>query len=308
MHKGILETIKETSPSSGGDSFAVWKKSFFDIIDKTSSTPRAALLAGASTRVPAFVFASGYQSALRKILPVDRGVFASFCITEKAGASPRVLQTRIQKKNGSYILSGEKSFVTMAEESGNYFVCAHESDPAAEKKSFRIVKVDKTADGPDLTDLDISFVSEVSHASAVFKDIEVAPDAVLPGDGYTEYVKPFRTIEDIHLFAAFAGFLLARGFEMHWPVIIMEKLAALVSALLNPEIDSPETPDSVIAVSGIKALFDHIIAESSSLKISDDEKEAEKWHRDKKLFDVAGSVRRKRTDSFWKSFAPELTE
>ena len=40
-----------------------------------------------------------------------------------------------------------------------------------------------------------AFVPEISHAEVELDRVKVSDADVLPGDGYDDYLKPFRTIE-----------------------------------------------------------------------------------------------------------------
>ena len=57
--------------------------------------------------------------------------------------------------------------------------------------------------------------------------------ALLPGDGYDVYVKPFRTIEDIHVHAATIAYLVAEGRRRGWPHGWIERA---VNLLLLPRV------------------------------------------------------------------------
>ena len=52
------------------------------------------------------------------------------------------------------------------------------------------------------------FVPEVPHARVQLDAVRVDAAALLPGDGYERYVKPFRTIEDAHVTLAVLAYLL----------------------------------------------------------------------------------------------------
>src|SRR5258706_8333879 len=64
---------------------------------------------------------------------------------------------------------------------------------------------------------DTKFVPEVPHAQLQFANLQVDESAILPGDGYDQYVKPFRTVEDIHVQAAVLSYLMREGQRLAWP-------------------------------------------------------------------------------------------
>ena len=75
------------------------------------------------------------------------------------------------------------------------------------------------------------FVPEVPHAQLQFENLKVKEAEILPGDGYDQYVKPFRTVEDIHVQAAVLSYLMREGQRLSWPQHWLERLSALLAAL-----------------------------------------------------------------------------
>jgi hypothetical protein len=73
------------------------------------------------------------------------------------------------------------------------------------------------------------FVPEVPHARLAFDGVAVAHEDVLPGDGYERYIKPFRSVEDIHVTAAVLAYLLAEAGRRGWPASWRER--ALIALL-----------------------------------------------------------------------------
>ncbi len=63
------------------------------------------------------------------------------------------------------------------------------------------------------------FVPEVPHARVQLDDVHVEDDELLPGDGYDAYVKPFRSIEDMHVTLAVLAYLLREARQRGWPLV-----------------------------------------------------------------------------------------
>ena len=61
--------------------------------------------------------------------------------------------------------------------------------------------------------------------------VVVADGDWLPGDGYANYIKPFRTIEDIHVFAALAAWWLQVGSAAQWPASLRGEIVHLLVSL-----------------------------------------------------------------------------
>lgn len=60
-------------------------------------------------------------------------------------------------------------------------------------------------------------VPEISHGEVEMCDVRVPAASVLEGDGYELYMKPFRTVEDIHVLGAALGYCLAAARDAGWP-------------------------------------------------------------------------------------------
>jgi alkylation response protein AidB-like acyl-CoA dehydrogenase len=104
-----------------------------------------------------------------------RGAFA---ITEKeAGSDPRRVQTRADRRNGKYYLSGEKWFVTTGDYADYLIVHAHvDGDP--DKPTLFLV--DKNRPGVTIKRIPKFMHTYVfEHPEFVFEDVELGPDKVL---------------------------------------------------------------------------------------------------------------------------------
>ena len=63
----------------------------------------------------------------------------------------------------------------------------------------------------------LPFVPEIAHAKATFEASRSTEHELLPGDGYDDALKPFRTIEDIHVMAAVLGWAIGVARASDWP-------------------------------------------------------------------------------------------
>src|SRR5260221_9404342 len=85
------------------------------------------------------------------------------------------------------------------------------------------------------------FVPEVPHAQLEFRNLALSDADLLPGDGYASYVKPFRTIEDIHVQAAVLSYLMREGQRLSWPQDWLQRLPPLLTPL-GKNSDQPPPP------------------------------------------------------------------
>ena len=116
-----------------------------------------------------YAFASGYQAALRALvpdLPPDR--IASLCMTERGGGHPRAVETRLDEAGpGAYRLTGRKRWSTLSTEAGVLLVVASTGSDERGRNRLRLVRVESAAPGVTLHAMPAPpFTAEISHAEA----------------------------------------------------------------------------------------------------------------------------------------------
>ena len=299
----LTRVMRPIDPPLVFESAAEWWE---DHVDATADLERPIdrAICGA-TRVDrlGFAFAGGYAAALRALVPdLPERTLASFAATEEGGAHPRAIHTTLTTDGvDGWLLDGSKQWVTLGPEGGAILVVArlagHADDP---RPTLRVVRVDARAPGVTVTPLPhMPFVPEIPHASLRLERVEVAPADVLLGDGYEHYLKPFRTIEDLHVHASTPAWLLAVGARADWPHAPRERaLAALVTARSLAML-SPSSPVVHLALGGLIAEARAIIDELEPCWASVDPALRARWERDKPLLGVAGKARAQRLLRAW---------
>ena len=112
-----------------------------------------------------------------------------------------------------------------------------------------------------------------------FERVAIAADAMLPGDGYEQYIKPFRTVEDIHVTAALLSFGALSGMDPAKPLTQLALTGALV---------------------GSAALFAEATAWWQAMP---DDPASQRWLRDARIFGTASGVRQQRAVRAWERLA-----
>src|SRR6185369_16338873 len=140
------------------------------------------------------------------------------------------------------------------------------------------------------------FVPEVPHAQLQFENLKVKETEILPGDGYDEYVKPFRTVEDIHVQAAVLSYLMREGQRLAWPQGWLERLSALLAAMGKISDMPAAHAETHVALAGALAIGGGLIGETEEFWTrSAADPAALRWRRDRELLNVAGGARELRT-------------
>jgi|CXWL01.1.fsa_nt_gi hypothetical protein len=249
-----------------------------------------------------WAFASGYQAALRALFPdapADR--ICALCVTEVDGNSPKAIKSSLTKAGGEWTLEGSKKWTTLGPEGALFFVAARDEAASSERASIRIARVASNAQGLKIEKMAATnFVPEVPHAQLRFSDLKLDEAAILPGDGYEQFVKPFRTIEDIHVQAAVLSYLMREGQRLSWPEHWLERLSALLAALGKLSDMPPSHPETHIALAGALAIGAGLVSETDEFwKRSATDPAALRWWRDRELLKVPANAREQRARRAW---------
>jgi acyl-CoA dehydrogenase len=304
MHAAIDACLCSATEVPPRDTVAAWWPRWRDGAARADTTAGQALLGGFDADRVAWAFAAGYQAALRALLPgLQADVLAAFCVTEDGGNRPRDIRTCFTPAaDGAVSISGAKRWTTLGPDSSLLLVVGALPPAAGESRvRLQVARIDARARGVQLLPMpETRFVPEVPHARVLFEAVRVDAGALLPGDGYEAYVKPFRSIEDIHVTLAVAAYLLREARRRGWPAAFAERLCALLVLLADLCAARPDSPTVHIALSGALAQAHALYAEAGGLwAASGNDPAALRWHRDAALFDVAGSARRQRAERAW---------
>jgi len=261
-----------------------------------------AILGGFGADRLAYAFVAGYQAALRVIapdLPVDR--LASLCITERGGGHPRAIETTLRPAGEHALrLDGHKRWASLADAGGVLLVAASEGVDEQGHNRLRVVRVEADAPGVTVTRIEgAAFVPEVGHAEVGLAGVIVNEEALLPGDGYTRVIRPFRTIEDVHVQAALFGYLLREARAGGFARSLCERAAALLSALRELAQREPSALATHIALGGVLEFGSALVGEIEAAWAAAPTPGWERWERDRALLGVAARAREARLSRAW---------
>ncbi len=268
------------------------------IAKEHASTIQQAVVGGFVADRVGWAFASGYQAALRSLFPdAPADKLCALCVTEANGNSPKAIQSSFS--NGT--LNGSKKWTTLGPEGSLFFVAARDEAASSARPAIKILMVSSEAKGLVVENMPPTrFVPEVPHAQLKFDNVKVA--SLLPGDGYDQYVKPFRTVEDIHVQAAILAYLMREAQRLSWPAAWIERLSALLAALSTLADMPPGQPETHISLAGALRISGELIGEADALWMkSATDPAAMRWQRDRELLSVAGKARELRTQRAWES-------
>ncbi len=299
----IRQLLRLDAKRSNSDSMATWFADFKHASLELESPFDRAVIGGRLSHCAGFAFAGGYQSACESLFAQHRGELASLCVTEAEGNHPRAIQSTLDQTTEGMELNGNKKFVSGAGAAQRLYVACTTGNDNAGRPLLKLVSLAANQQGVEITELPpLGFIPEVSHGKVRFEQVKVDPDQVLPGDGYLAYIKPFRTVEDIHVLGALLAYRLGEGLDARWQAPALEQHISLVLNLRSLANMSPSSPATHLALAGarqqVKTLFD----------LTDDEFEQgnptqfKYWQRDKALLKIAGSAHVSRTAKAWQDF------
>ena len=291
-----------------GDDIDAWWRRFLAAEPARMTPFDRAVLAGFHANRVAGAFAGGYQGALRALVPgrLSDEVIASFCVSEPGGNSPRAIEaTLAPRPDGGFALNGHKRWSTMAPVADVLLVAAHQGVDDAGRKRFKLVRVAATSPGLTISRMPpTKFIPEIPHAELQLHDVAVSADALLPGDGYAEYVKRFRTVEDIYIHGGILGYGLGAARRFAFPQTVIERLASAIVATRVLAALDPDAPETHVTLAGTLARDANLLDHSDAHWEKAEEGERTAWRRDRQGFgSVAGALREARRARAWERLA-----
>lgn len=270
-----------------------------------------AVLGGFAADRVGWAFASGYQAALRALvpdLPPDR--LASFCVTERGGGHPRAIETRLElRTGGAYRITGKKRWATLGDAAGILLVVVTTGLDAEGKNRLRLARVPSTAEGVRRQPMaEPPFTPEIAHDEIELSGVPVTEADLYPGDAYIRYVRPFRTIEDLYVTAAILAYLVREARLHALPHAHAERLAALLAVLHTLSAEDPSAPATHVALAGALDLGRAPLEELGRVWAKTESPAHARWERDRLVLSVTSNVREKRRARAWERLAAPAVE
>lgn len=252
-----------------------------------------AVLGGAEAGTIGLAFLSGYQAALRALVPeLPRRIIAALAATETGGGHPKAIETRYEQGQ----LVGHKRYITLGAQAELLLVVARRS---LSERTLVVVKVERSQAGLSFEPLPaLPFAPELPHAELRI-ETKVPEHQVLPGDGYLDYLKPFRTLEDLHVLCAILAHAAQRARATGASHALREGIAADIAGLGSLAALSPRSAAVHVALGGLLPRAAALLQELSAHLQTASSAEAEIWSRDLALLGVASGVRLKRLERAW---------
>ncbi len=293
MPAALLDALLDATPPTV-NSVRGWFDATAAAREAGASTVDRALLGGAYADRLGFAFAAGYREALRALVPNLDGITA-LCATEAEGNQPRAIKTRLTPSATGFTITGRKKWATVASEASALLVVASIGEDATTGRNrLKVVRVPASAPNLTIRSSAAPFVPEIEHAEIDLDGVEVPHDAVLPGDGYDDYLKPFRTVEDLHVHAALLGYAITVARRVAPPLV--EPLLALAASTRALAAADRKAASTHLALAGLIDLATRVVSDLERAWAEHPDDEWQRWQRDRPLLQVATKARIARRD------------
>ncbi|HEV8320309.1 MAG TPA: acyl-CoA dehydrogenase family protein [Myxococcota bacterium] len=321
--KALLDRLLREQPYAGDvANAAAWWGVLRGLLAGVAAPLDRAIVGGFHADRLGYAFLGGYHAALRVLVPsLPDGALVAMAASEQGGVHPRAIETSlVADGEAGWRMSGRKTFATLAPDAEHFLVIAgaapvapqseaapHGSASAQERDGvgrhrLRALVVEAHRPGIHVTPLPPTpFAPEIRHASIELDNVRVAAADLLPGDGYDRYLKPFRTIEDLHVLGASVGYLLGAARRYDWPRETAEEGCALAAAVrgLAPALEEPLAPALHVALAGVLGTVRPWADRCAPLWAGADPGARARWERDRPLLEVAERARNARRAAAW---------
>ncbi len=303
--ESLLSTLLENpEPNDGSEMRRFLKESLPPAAEMTDPFDRLVHVAMQADRRTTAA-AAGHQAAVFRLFPdTPPGAITAFCVSEDGGARPTAIRATLEPHpDGHYLLSGEKKWGSMSPDADVLFVAASigsENVDGRERNQIRMVGIPADREGIRLTPrTHDGIVSEMRIADVSLTAVEVQPEEVRAGDGFQNYVRPFRLIEDVFGNAATQIATLCFGLRNGWPKEDLEDLLGLITQAWAIAQTGMTSAPEVLAMSSYFRRSSEVWESLSWPGAS--ETDLQRWHPDVGLLQVAQRARDVGRERAWAS-------
>lgn len=277
-------------PHPAPQTLAVWRTNF-RVQDDTFVT---AIFAGIHADQLAFCFAGGYQAALRRLLPsLPATAFAALLLSEGKRQRPEDLTTALTPlESGGWRLDGEKSWVAGGAAADSLLVIARHGVASDGRVQAVLVVLPSTLAGVvHSAGRETGLLNAIPHGRVRFEGVIVEAGMLAPGDGWRDYARPFRTIEDIHVTAAIAAYLAVAALRASLPPSLVAALIACIVRFADCAARAPTDAVTHLLLAGAEREMQQIAVEINQLIVGHDDPFAHDWRVNHLLMMLASTAR-----------------
>ncbi|MGE6688656.1 acyl-CoA dehydrogenase [Stutzerimonas stutzeri] len=291
--KRLIGPLQPVAATSG---LHDWYQAVCDGAGSTGSFSQA-VYGGRLATTPGLAFLAGYQAALRALWPDAPPGLGALCTTERRKLRPADMTSRCE--NGQ--LTGSKDFVTAGDAAQWLLVSARE-EGAGESPRLGLFVVEPSGAGVSLVaGPDLPIVPDIAHGRL---SLEQAAGKRLPGDGWSEYVKPFRTHEDLHVLAALTAWLYGIALPEQWPRPLALRLLGVLAAAAEVARQPANEPATHLLLAALLEQFAALQPEVDRALMDSQGSWNAMWKRDRAVLGIARDAQARRLEQAITALAP----
>lgn len=219
MLQKLIKTSRET-PLKSYTSTKEWAANYYQLTNNQRPIQKA-ILGGFHCQQFSFAFMAGYQAALEKMFPtIAPNQLKALCVSEAKGAHPKFIETTLIDNR----INGLKTYITAGSAAEHLLVLCKTNETVNGRPLLKMVHLPRTAKNIKITDFELPFMLEVKHGKLALNNTLIEDSQILEGDGFSQYTKPFRTLEDICVSAAHQAMLLHQAIDYQWDEKLRDSL------------------------------------------------------------------------------------
>ena len=230
-------------------------------LTKDKSPIDQAIIGGFTCQQFSFAFLAGYQAALEIMFPsIATNQLKALCISEAKGNHPKTIETTLVDNR----ISGVKTYITAGSDVEHLLVLCKTSQRVNDRPLLKMVHIPRDANNVKISNFELPFMPEIKHGKLVLNDTKIEPNQILEGDGFSRYTKPFRTLEDICVGAAYQSMFLRQSIENQWKEELRDKLLLNIFTLKSLLNFPPSHQETILLLAATEQNFERLVPEIES--------------------------------------------
>jgi hypothetical protein len=223
---------------------------------KDKSPIDKAIIGGFTSQQLSFTFLAGYHAALAKMFPsIAPNRLKALCISEAKGNHPKSFETTLINNR----ITGFKTYITGGTDVEDLLVLCKTDQQVNGRPFLKMVHIPATSEHIEISNFELSFMQEIKHGKLALKNTPIESHQILDGDGYSQYAKPFRTLEDICISAAFQALLLRQAIDNQWKASLRDQLLLNIFNLKNLLDLPPAHQETILLVALAEQNFEALL-------------------------------------------------
>jgi len=265
-----------------------WSLDYYKVTKNNDPIDKA-IIGGFLCQQFSFAFLAGYQAALEQMFPaVAPNQLKALCVSEAKGGHPKSIETSLVDQK----ITGIKTYITAGTEVEHLLILCKTNEVIKERPVLKIVHVPMDVDGMEVTNFELPFMKDIKHGKAAMNEISIKADQILDGDGYSQYTKPFRTLEDVCVSAAYQAMLLRQAIDHKWEDNLRDQLLLNIYTLKNILTLAPLEAETHLLLSAADHSF-QIMLPAINKHIAENTEEHFKmdWEANKKILTLGEKIK-----------------